>query len=113
MPKVAKSAVSPEVAIESANLAKRVKQPSQTKEQTKLIEQGIRKGLASYKQQQKAQAREQDKLRKKQLRAKHNEQNDEGQLLGESDANRTAMAVWLPWVLLVTSWLGFVGYLVL
>lgn len=108
MSKATKSGVSPEVVIESTALAKRVKQPSQTKEQTRLIEQGIRKGLASYKQQQKAQAREQDRMRKKQLKAKQSEPTADSN--DEMTVRTSSFLTLLPWGLLVLSWLGFVAY---
>ena len=53
---------------ESLRVAKSTQTPGQTKEQTKLIAKGIEKGIAFYKQQQKAKARELDKARKKALK---------------------------------------------
>ena len=53
---------------EALGVAKRVQAPGQTKEQTKLVAKGIEKGIAAYKQQQKAKARELDKARKKALK---------------------------------------------
>jgi len=50
---------------EALHVAKSVQVPGQTKEQTKLIAKGIEKGIAIYKQQQKAKARELDKAKKK------------------------------------------------
>jgi hypothetical protein len=55
---------------EALKVAKSIQQPGQTKEQTRLIAQGIAKGIALYKKQQAAQARERDKARKRALRAK-------------------------------------------
>lgn len=46
-------------------IAKATQKPAQTKEQTKLIAQGIEKGIALYKKQQKEKAREADKQKKK------------------------------------------------
>ncbi len=53
--------------IEAAALqmARRVQTPGQTKEQTRLIAQGITKGIALYKRQQSEKAREREKARKK------------------------------------------------
>lgn len=53
---------------EALRVAKSTLTPGQTKEQTKLIAKGIEKGIAVYKQQQKAKARELDKARKKALK---------------------------------------------
>lgn len=50
---------------EALAVAKSIQVPGQTKEQTKLIAKGIEKGIAAYKQQQKAKARELDRLKKK------------------------------------------------
>ena len=46
-------------------IAKGTQKPGQTKEQTKLVAQGIQKGIELYKKQQKAKARELDKQLKK------------------------------------------------
>lgn len=46
-------------------MARRIQQPGQTKEQTRLIAQGIAKGIELYKRQQSARARERDKARKR------------------------------------------------
>ncbi len=46
-------------------IARRVQKPGQTKEQTKLIAQGIAKGIEQYKRQQSAKLRERDKARKR------------------------------------------------
>ena len=52
--------------IDSAmKIAKGTQKPHQTKEQTKLIAQGIQKGIAEYKKQQKNKAHELGKLKKK------------------------------------------------
>jgi len=48
-------------------IARGTQKPGQTKEQTKLISQGIKKGIDQYKKQQSARARELDKNSKKQL----------------------------------------------
>ena len=45
--------ISPEVREEAMRVAQATKKPGQTKEQTKLIAQGIQKGIAQYKKQQK------------------------------------------------------------
>lgn len=46
-------------------IARRIQTPGQSKEQTKLIAQGIAKGIALYRKQQNEKLRERDKLRKK------------------------------------------------
>jgi len=55
---------------EALAVARSIQKPGQTKEQTRLIAQGIAKGIEQYKRQQAAKSRERDKLRKRQHREK-------------------------------------------
>lgn len=55
---------------EALAVARSIQKPGQTKEQTRLIAQGIAKGIEQYKRQQAAKSRERDKLRKRQQREK-------------------------------------------
>lgn len=94
-------------------IAKATQKPGQTKEQTKLISQGIEKGIALYKKQQKEKARQADKAKKKVQRAKQTQQADvddsvETTVLKSTESTNSAL---IPWVLLVVSWVGFVVYL--
>ncbi|MGB5726381.1 MAG: DUF2956 family protein, partial [Thiogranum sp.] len=50
---------------EAMRIARGTQRPGQTKEQTKLVAQGIQKGIEQYKKQQSARARELDKKLKK------------------------------------------------
>lgn len=100
----AKDKASIETANEAMKVAKGTARPGQTKEQTKLIAQGIEKGIAEYKKREKAKARERDKERKKQLRLK--EQNTEV----EVPAPQASSVNPVPWLLLVISWLAFGVY---
>lgn len=52
-------------------MARRIQNPGQSRDQTKLIAQGIAKGIALYKKQQNEKVRERDKRRKR--LAKENE----------------------------------------
>ncbi|MGR6862188.1 DUF2956 domain-containing protein [uncultured Aliivibrio sp.] len=110
-----KGSVSIESQTEALKIAKATQKPTQTKEQTKLIAQGIEKGITLYKKQQKEKAREADKLKKKTLRQKQNnettsdietKQAQQDQI--NSESNKT-----LPWILLALSWAGFIYYSVL
>ena len=56
-----KAQISIESQQEAMAIAKATQKPAQTKEQTKLIAQGIEKGITLYKKQQKERAREADK----------------------------------------------------
>jgi hypothetical protein len=91
---------------EALQIAKATQRPGQTKEQTKLIAKGVEKGIAEYKKQQKAKARERDKAKKKPIVSEPNQNTIETK-------PKTKSAVWLPWVLLATSWIGFIVYVLL
>ncbi|PFG55630.1 Protein of unknown function (DUF2956) [Vibrio sp. ES.051] len=105
---------SQETQTEAMKIAKATQKPNQTKEQTKLIAQGIEKGIALYKKQQKERSRQADKAKKKQQKEKqiqHQpaiEQNTPATL--ESKSTPYSM---LPWGLLVISWVGFAAYVLM
>jgi len=98
---------SPETRDEAMKIARGTQRPGQTREQTKLIAQGIQKGIDLYKKQQKAKSRELDRQRNKQPREKSHLDSD----LQESDTIHYRQH-WLPWLLLVITWLAIVFYLV-
>jgi DUF2956 family protein len=100
---------SPEVQATAAKIAANIKKPKQIKEQTKLIEQGIQKGIEQYKKTQKSKQREADKAKKKQqkLKAQQNYAITSSTLVEKSTGSNNK----LPWILLVISWLGFGVYL--
>ena len=60
-----KEQVSEETKAEALQVARHTQKPGQTKAQTKLIAQGVQKGIEQYKKQQKVKARELDKKIKK------------------------------------------------
>ncbi len=95
---------SPQTVDEAMKIAKGTQKPGQTKEQTRLIAQGIQKGIDQYKKKQKAKARELDKRLK-------------GTLIKADDTSQIELQEkviyrqhWLPWLLLSLSWLGAVLY---
>lgn len=100
---------SPETQAEALRIAKATQKPGQTKDQTKLVAVGIQKGIELYKKQQKVKARERDKLRKKHV------SNQQEQPKEEAPATPEHVVIhkqhWLPWVLLVASWVGFAVFL--
>ena len=65
-----------EVQAEAIKVAKSIQKPKQTKDQTKLIAQGIEKGIAEYKKQQSKKSRERDKAKKSLLKKKSTQGND-------------------------------------
>jgi hypothetical protein len=101
---------SQETVAEAARIARATQRPGQSKEQTKLIAQGIQKGIDQYKKQQKAKARELDKRRKKTTdnTLPESKSNPAAQDRSTEAGNRK-----LPWILLALSWLGFGLYLIL
>jgi hypothetical protein len=91
---------------EALRIAQGTQRPGQAKEQTKLIAQGIQKGIEQYRKQQNVRARELDKKLKK---AK--------QQVAPADAHEIKIQEkvvyrqnWLPWVLLILTWLAVAAY---
>ena len=105
-----KAAVSEETKAEAAKIARATQKPGQTKEQTKLIAQGIQKGIDQYKKQYKAKARELDKQRKKYQAPKTQSTTEEVEV-EVAAPETTGSASKLPWILLVVSWGLFAAYL--
>ncbi len=97
---------------EAAVIARATQKRNQTKEQTKLIAQGIQKGIAEYKKQQKGKARELGKL-KKQLTHKKATQNQQSSLSAETESNEAihCKTQWLAWILLIISWLSMAVFI--
>lgn len=85
-------------------IARGTQRPGQTKEQTRLIAQGIKKGIEQYKKQQSARARELDKRHKKARRENAPAEEPE---IPEKVIYRQHP---LPWVLLVLSWVAVAAY---
>jgi len=105
-----KNKTSEQTQTEALAVARRTQKPGQTKEQTKLIAQGIQKGIESYKKQQKSKARELDK------RLKSAAASGKQQLADEPvgpDSSQDASKPMLPWLLLALSWLVFIAYLMM
>ena len=91
---------------DAAKIARGTQKPGQTKEQTKLIAQGIQKGIEQYKKQQKAKARELDKKLKQAKNANQNSLSD----VTDSQVPANSPQPKLPWVLLIISWSLFAIY---
>lgn len=100
-----KTKVSPEVVVQAKKIAKGTQKAGQTKEQTKLIAQGIEKGIAEYKKQQNKKLREIDKQRKQKIKQQE-KQNIRTDQVVINDNPRNI----LPWALLLVSWLCFTVY---
>ncbi|MCU7845542.1 MAG: DUF2956 domain-containing protein [Candidatus Thiodiazotropha sp. (ex Monitilora ramsayi)] len=104
---------SDETIAEAMRIAKSNQRPGQTKEQTKLIAQGIQKGIDQYKKQQKMKARERDKRRKKEISGDTSmlHHGNQKEITASRDTQRKHSL--LPWVLLAVSWAAFSGYILL
>lgn len=98
-----RSEVSSKTKEDSISAAKATQKPGQTKEQTKLIAQGIQKGIEHYKKQQKSKVRDLDKQLKK---ARHLSAEKEV----ETEVVIRYQLPWLPWSLLGISWAIFISY---
>ncbi len=111
MPKYSKKdTVSDQTKAEAMSIAKGTQKPGQTKEQTKLIAQGIQKGIEQYKKQQKSKARELDKGLKKVRATQESIQAEQAQeqasSLKQTSTGFSLPAVITPWLLLLVSWVG-------
>lgn len=104
-----KNKVSDKTKDDAMKIARGTQRPGQTKEQTKLIAQGIQKGIEQYKKQQSVKTRELDKkLKKAALSSISNEHSTDRTPEPVEVKNNN-----LPWVLLILSWLGIAAYIVL
>ena len=103
---MSRQTISPEVVAESMRIAKANQVPGQTKEQTQLIAQGIQKGIAEYKRNQKARQRAANKAKKQELRQRGvNVESDKIDCEEESTAVPSPRyGYWLPWFLLLMTW---------
>lgn len=99
--------ISPQTQDDAMKAAKATQRPRQTKEQTKLIAQGVEKGINLYKKQQKEKARELNRKLQKASKviagAKDENQRDVPQ-------NIVYKQSIMPWLLLIFSWVGFAIY---
>ncbi|PHS18198.1 MAG: hypothetical protein COA86_08635 [Kangiella sp.] len=99
-----KTDTSKETIQEAEKIAKATQRPGQTKEQTKLIAQGIQKGIEQYKKQHKSKSRELGK-KLKQINNKANMSNEKSPL--NEIPKEQSKNNWLPWSLLILSWVAF------
>ena len=91
---------------EAMRIARGTQRPGQTKQQTKLIAQGIQKGIEQYKKQQSAKARDLDRNLKK---VKQQFAAHEAHEIG-NQVKVVYRQHWLPWLLLAFSWLTMAVY---
>ncbi|MGR5243824.1 DUF2956 domain-containing protein [Vibrio sp. PNB23_22_6] len=106
-------APSQETQAEAMKVAKATQKPGQTKEQTKLIAQGIEKGIALYKKQQKERNRQADRAKKMQQKEKQRRREQvtaQEEVVTNMPQDKPSV---LPWALLVLSWIGFATYILI
>ena len=84
-------------------IARGIQRPAQTKEQTKLIAQGIQKGIDLYKKQQKEKARALNRKLKRVSRQQDQSVETDDYEVHEMIIYRQH---WLPWLLLGLTWMG-------
>ena len=94
---------------DAMKIARGTQKPGQTKEQTKLIAQGIKKGIEIYKKQQSEKARELDRKLNKASPSRASQETSAQQVVEPV----VVKGYRLPWVLLVLSWICFLVYVVL
>ncbi|WP_019617125.1 DUF2956 domain-containing protein [Psychromonas ossibalaenae] len=102
MAKNKKNEISTETQDEALVIARKTQKPGQTKEQTRLIAQGIQKGIAEYKKTAKEKLRQADKANKKKKREQQQQQVTEVEIETVEEKNSK-----LPWLLLGLSWAAF------
>lgn len=93
---------------EALAIAKKTQKQGQSKEQTRLIAQGIQKGIAEYKKTAKAKQRQADQAKKKLQKQKEAQKQQEQTINAEPISNKNNP---LPWGLLIASWLIFALYI--
>jgi hypothetical protein len=92
---------------EAMRIARGTQRPGQTKEQTKLISKGIQKGIEQYRKQHNTRARELDRKLKK---VRQQLASPDGQEI-QVEEKVVYRQHWLPWTLLILSWLAMAIYL--
>ena len=95
---------------DAMKIARGTQKPGQSKEQTKLIAQGIQKGIEQYKKTQSAKKRELDKKLSNASAKSHLSESAKATLSAPVETKGNRLLNKLPWVLLFLSWLGFVAY---
>ncbi|CAM2772716.1 DUF2956 domain-containing protein [Vibrio rarus] len=106
------TSISSETQQQAMQVARATQKPGQTKEQTRLIALGIEKGIAEYKKRQKQKSREADKLKKRASKQKQSATKPTAETV-TSPIETSSNTHYLPWALLLVSWIGFIVYTVL
>jgi hypothetical protein len=100
--------VSREIHSEAMKIARSRQVPGQTKEQTRLIAQGIQRGIEQYLRAQAERTRELDRKLK---RIDADAPNAQESSADAPQPGRIPYRLhWLPWLLLILTWLGIGAY---
>ena len=99
--------ISKQARAEALKIARGIQKPGQKKEQTKLIAQGVEKGITEFRKREKAKARDRDKLRKKALKDPKSTQPQAEQTQDVQTEKSAIWSAWVPWLLLLASWAYF------
>ena len=99
--------ISKQARAEALKIARGTQRPGQKKEQTKLIAQGIEKGITEFRKREKAKARERDRLRKRTLKERESTQPQAEQTQEVKPEKAASWSIWIPWLLLLASWVYF------
>ena len=99
--------ISKQARAEALKIARGIQRPGQKKEQTKLIAQGIEKGITEFRKREKVKARERDKLRKRALKDQKSTQSQAEQTQNVQPEKSAPWSIWIPWLLLLASWAYF------
>lgn len=111
-----KKQISEETRSEAMVLAKGTQSPAQTKAQTKLIAQGIERGIDLYKKERKEAARALERRQRDEHRQQAGRKPDTDTVDDTPTESVPAAASgrqWLPWLLLTLTWAGMGVYLIL
>jgi hypothetical protein len=104
-----KNKVSDKIKDDAMKIARGTQRPGQTKEQTKLVAQGIQKGISQYKNQLNVKSRALDKKLKKTADSSVSDELSTDNIPESVEVKSSNLA----WVLLILSWLGFAAYIAL
>ena len=101
-----KKQISEETQNEAMRLAKGTQSPGQTKAQTKLIAQGIERGIDLYKKEHKEKTRALDRRQREKRQPAGPAQDRAGVNAADRSSSSAQRQHWLPWLLLGLTWAG-------
>jgi hypothetical protein len=106
-----KNKISAETRHEAMTIAKGTQSAGQAKAQTKLIAQGIERGIDLYKKQRKEEDRDRD--RRQRDKRHQTGRAQEASVASSAELAPASQPQWLPWLLLAVTWAGVAAFWVL